>query len=165
MHSCSPSPRLLAWLSPPQQSPAARSRWLRDIASRVDPPRILRTVEARRQGPRHAAARRAHEIEITNVRITDRAGRAYRAAGGGPGRPNRVKGLRQRHWRLRQSAGRLSDSSHPHPAQNLSHRPHRPSRLDRRRGPTIVRRGDNEPGRGHNDWNDRHQAAATHAAD
>jgi hypothetical protein len=40
----------------------------------------------------NAAARRAHEIEITNVRITDRAGRAYRAAGGGPGRPNRVKG-------------------------------------------------------------------------
>ena len=36
----------------------ARLSWLRDIASRVDPPRILRTAEARRRGPRHAAARR-----------------------------------------------------------------------------------------------------------
>jgi len=35
----------------------ARSRSLRDIASRIDPARI--------------PARRAYEIEITNVRITD----------------------------------------------------------------------------------------------
>jgi hypothetical protein len=71
----------------------ARSRWLRDIASRIDPPRIPPHRCSSPPGAKARARLAGARIEITNVRITDRgAGGAYRAAGGGPGRPNRVKG-------------------------------------------------------------------------